>query len=93
MAHALMENRHGRVVDGCPTKATGHAERMAALHMIEPRAERGTRVTRGTDARSWRASGSRSLSVISGGDEVVGALGWGAFDNYLRHSLCRLLHW
>ena len=49
MDHALMENRNGLVVDGCLTQATGHAERTAALHMIEPRAERGTRVTLGAD--------------------------------------------
>ena len=49
MGHALMENRHGLVVDGCLTQATGHAERTAALHMIELRADRGTRVTLGAD--------------------------------------------
>ncbi len=49
MGHALMENRHGLVVDGCLTQAKGHAERIAALHMIEPRADRGTRVTLGAD--------------------------------------------
>ncbi len=49
MGHALMENRNGPVVDGCLTQATGHAERTAALHMIEPRADRATRVTLGAD--------------------------------------------
>ena len=49
MGHALMENRNGLVVDGCLTQATGHAERTAALHMIEPRADRATRVTLGAD--------------------------------------------
>ena len=49
MGHALMENRHGLVVDGCLTQATGHAERTAALHMIEPRADRATRITLGAD--------------------------------------------
>ena len=49
MGHALMENRHGPVVDGCLTQTTGHAERVAALHMIEPRADRGTHVTLGAD--------------------------------------------
>ncbi|WP_158815548.1 IS5 family transposase, partial [Methylocapsa sp. S129] len=38
MGHALMENRSGLVVDACLTPADGHAERVAALHMIEPRA-------------------------------------------------------
>jgi transposase len=40
MGHALMENRNGLVVDACLTEANGHAERIAALHMIEPRADR-----------------------------------------------------
>ena len=42
MGHALMENRNGLVVDACLTEANGHAERIAALHMIEPRADRPT---------------------------------------------------
>jgi transposase len=37
MGHALMENRNGLVVDACLTEANGHAERIAARHMIEPR--------------------------------------------------------
>jgi transposase len=40
MGHALMENRNGLLVDACVTQADGHAERIAALHMIEPRADR-----------------------------------------------------
>jgi transposase len=40
MGHALMENRNGLVVDACLTDANGHAERIAPLHMIEPRADR-----------------------------------------------------
>ena len=35
-----MENRHGLLVDTCLTPADGHAERVAALAMIEPRADR-----------------------------------------------------
>ena len=49
MGHALMENRHGLVVDACLTQADGHAERIAALHMIEPRADRPGRITLGAD--------------------------------------------
>ena len=44
-----MENRHGLLVDGCLTLADGHAERVAALHMIEPRADRPTAITLGAD--------------------------------------------
>ena len=49
MGHALMENRNGLVVDACLTEANGHAERIAALHMIEPRADRPTAITLGAD--------------------------------------------
>ena len=43
MGHALMENRNGLVVDA------GHAERIAALHMIEPCADRPRSITLGAD--------------------------------------------
>jgi transposase len=49
MGHALMENRNGLVVDACLTPADGHAERIAALHMIEPHADRPTAITLGAD--------------------------------------------
>jgi hypothetical protein len=49
MGHALMENRSGLLVDTCLTQAGGHAERVAALAMIEPRAERSRPVTLGAD--------------------------------------------
>lgn len=49
LGHALMENRSGLLVDACLTPATGHAERIAALAMIEPRADRPVAVTLGAD--------------------------------------------
>jgi hypothetical protein len=49
MGHALMENRNGLMVDACLTQADGHAEREAALALIEPRANRPARITLGTD--------------------------------------------
>jgi hypothetical protein len=49
IGHALMENRSGLLVDGCVTLADGHAERVAALHMIEPRADRPRAITLGAD--------------------------------------------
>jgi transposase len=49
MGHALMENRSGLVVDACLTEASGHAERTAALAMIELRADRPGRITLGAD--------------------------------------------
>ena len=49
LGHGLMENRSGLLVDACLTPADGHAERVAALHMIEPRAERPRAITLGGD--------------------------------------------
>src|SRR6202020_851098 len=49
MGPALMENRNGLVVEACLTEANGHAERIAALHTIEPRADRPRPITLGAD--------------------------------------------
>jgi transposase len=49
IGHGLMENRSGLIVDACLTRADGHAERVAALAMIEPHADRPRRVTLGGD--------------------------------------------
>ena len=49
MGHGLMENRHGLLVDACLTEAGGHAERVAALHMIELRADGPHAITLGAD--------------------------------------------
>jgi transposase len=49
IGHALMENRNALFVDACLTPADGHAERIAALHMIESRADRPTRITLAAD--------------------------------------------
>jgi len=48
MGHALMENRHGLAVDGHVSRATGTAEREAALAMLDRRAGR-RRITLGAD--------------------------------------------
>ena len=49
IGHGLMENRSGLLVDACLTKVDGHAERAAALFMIEPYADRPRAVTLGGD--------------------------------------------
>ena len=49
MGHALMENRNGLIVGAVTTTATGHAERWAALTLIEPHAATPQPVTLGTD--------------------------------------------
>lgn len=48
MGHALMENRHGLLVDLRVTEADGFAERSAALEMLSER-NRDCRVTAGAD--------------------------------------------
>ena len=49
IGHTLMENRNGLIVDTRLTVADGHAERIAALSMIEPRADRPRAVSVGAD--------------------------------------------
>jgi transposase len=49
LGHALMENRSGLIVDACLTQADGHGERIAALSMIEPRADRPRAISLGAD--------------------------------------------
>jgi hypothetical protein len=49
LGHALTENRCGLLVGACLTPAGGHAERTAALAMIEPHADRPSGVTLGAD--------------------------------------------
>jgi len=49
MGHALMENRNGLIVGATATRASGHAERLAAQHLIEPYADRARRITVAAD--------------------------------------------
>ena len=49
MGHTLMENRSGLLVDARLTRVSGHAERVAALAMIEARADRPRAITLGAD--------------------------------------------
>jgi transposase len=49
MGHALMENRSGLVIDAELTRATGTAERVAAVAMLEGVARRTGRITVGAD--------------------------------------------
>jgi hypothetical protein len=49
IGHALMENRNGLFVETRLTKVSGHAERLAALDMIEPYADRPNPITLGAD--------------------------------------------
>ena len=49
IGHGLMENRSGLIVDTRLTLVSGHAERLAALEMIEPYADRPRPITLGAD--------------------------------------------
>jgi transposase len=49
IGHGLMENRSGLIVDTRLTRVSGHAERLAALEMIEPWGERSRGITLGAD--------------------------------------------
>ena len=49
IGHSLMENRSGLLVDARLTRVSGHAERLAALEMIEPHADRPRAITLGAD--------------------------------------------
>jgi hypothetical protein len=62
IGHALMENRNGLVADACLTEANGHAERIAALHMIEPRADRPRPIALGAD-KAYDAEFRRRLHI------------------------------
>ena len=49
IGHGLMENRSGLIVDARLTLVSGHAERLAALEMIEPHADSPRAITLGAD--------------------------------------------
>jgi transposase len=49
IGHGLMENRSGLLVDARLTRVSGHAERLAALDMIEAFADRPHAITLGAD--------------------------------------------
>lgn len=49
IGHGLMENRSGLIVDARLTRVSGHAERLAALDMIQGFADRPRAITVGAD--------------------------------------------
>jgi transposase len=49
IGHGLMENRSGLIIDARLTRVSGHAERLAALDMVQHRADRPCAVTLGAD--------------------------------------------
>ena len=77
IGHGLMENRCGLLVDACLTQADGHAERVAALAMIEPHADRPHRITLGAD-KGFDAEDFVNDPQIVGAQR---AAGFGDFDD------------
>jgi transposase len=65
IGHTLMENRNGLLVDARLTRVSGHAERLAALDMIEPRADRPEAITLGGDKGFDAANFVRELREIN----------------------------
>lgn len=49
IGHGLMENRSGLIIDARLTRGSGHAERLAALDMVQHVADRPCAVTLGAD--------------------------------------------
>src|SRR5262249_40605631 len=49
IGHGLMENRSGLIVDARLTRVSGHAERLAALDMVQPWASQPGAITLGAD--------------------------------------------
>lgn len=49
IGHGLMENRSGLMIDARLTRVSGHAERLAALEMVQHVAERPGAITLGAD--------------------------------------------
>jgi transposase len=49
IGHGLMENRSGLIVDARLTRVSGHAERLAALDMVQHYADRPCAITLGAD--------------------------------------------
>jgi len=65
IGHGLMENRSGLLVDARLTRVSGHAERLAALEMIEPHADRPRAITLGAD----RGYDAADFVEVSRGDQ------------------------
>ena len=90
MGHALMENRHGLVVQADATQANGTAEREAALEMIDRHAPGTTnRLTLGAD-KAYDARGVRRRSAAEVRDAARGAEGQELRHRRAHDAACRL---
>ena len=85
MGHALMENRHGLVLDVEATQATGKAERKAALKMVARTIKAGS--TLGADKNYDTADFVQSLSELRVTPHVAAKQSGSAIDGRTtRHA-------
>jgi IS5 family transposase len=63
IGHSLMENRSGLFVDARVTLASGHGERLAALEMIAPYADRPRPITQAATRTSKQPAELREINV------------------------------
>jgi len=80
MGHALMENRSGLIVETETTLADGHAERRAALAMINRRCPGEKRITLGADKGYDTADFVTDLRAINVTPHVAAKLKGSALD-------------
>ena len=80
MGHALMENRSGLIVETETTLADGHAERRAALAMINRRCPGQKRITLGADKGYDAADFVADLRAINVTPHVAAKLKGSALD-------------
>lgn len=87
MGHALMENRSGLIVETETTPADGHAERRAALAMINRRCPGERRITVGADKGYDSADFVADLRAINVTPHVAAKLKGSALDGRTtRHA-------
>jgi hypothetical protein len=65
IGHGLMENRSGLIVDARLTRVSGHAERLAALDMVQHVADRPVGVTLGADKGDDAADFIEELRMLT----------------------------
>jgi hypothetical protein len=91
IGHALMENRNGLFVAARLTKVSGHAERLAALDMIEPYADRPTPITLGGDKGFDAADFIMELREINGKRCYAALWAWWALAQFQGSKSSRRL--
>jgi IS5 family transposase len=87
IGHGLMENRSGLIVDCRLTLVSGHAERLAALEMIEAHGDRPRAITLGADKGYDAADFVDELREMKVRPHVAQKARWSAIDGRTtRHA-------